>query len=35
MDTIGDKTFVLISEVSFFQGENNLYNIKLGLGQVS
>ena len=27
MDTIGDKTFVLISEVSFFQGENNLYKV--------
>ena len=27
MDTIGDKTFVLISEVSLFQGENNLYKV--------
>ena len=32
MDTIGTKIFVLISEVSLFQGVNN---IKLGLSQVS
>ena len=31
-DTIGTKIFVLISEVSLFQGENNM---KLGLSQES
>ena len=30
MDTIGTKTIVLISEVSLFQGENNMYLYKDG-----
>ena len=30
MDTLGTKIFVLISEVSFFQGENNTYAYKVG-----
>ena len=29
-DTIGTKVFVLISEVSSFQGENNRYLYKVG-----
>ena len=35
MDTLGTKIIVLISEVSLFQGENNMFYIKFGLGQVS
>ena len=30
MDIIGTKIFVLISEVSLFQGENNTYAYKVG-----
>ena len=30
MDTIGTKTIALISEVSLFQGENNMYLYKVG-----
>ena len=29
MDTIGTKIFVLINEVSLFQGENNTYLYKV------
>ena len=29
-DTLGTKIFVLISEVSLFQGENNMYLYKVG-----
>ena len=34
-DTLGTKIIVLISEVYLFQGENNMFYIKFGLGQVS
>ena len=30
MDTLGTKIIVLISEVSLFQGENNMYLYKVG-----
>ena len=31
MDTLGTKTIVLISEVSLFQGKNNMYSYKVGI----
>ena len=30
MDTLGTKIIVLISEVSLFEGENNMYLYKVG-----
>ena len=30
-DTLGTKIIILISEVSFFQGENNMYLYKVGI----
>ena len=30
MDTLGTQIIVLISEVSFFQGQNNMYLYKVG-----
>ena len=29
-DTLGTKIIILINEVSFFQGENNMYLYKVG-----
>ena len=34
-DTLGTKIIVLISEVSLFQGENNMFYVKLWLSRVS